>query len=682
MIKDDHLDDDNQVKDSLGQQKNNKKIFTETYIETKFGHFLARVYADAFGKETIVLRTKDFNPQKPVLVRIHSECITGDVFGSLRCDCGEQLHRSINMIEESKNGVLIYLRQEGRGIGLFEKMRSYEIQRKGYDTFEANIILGHKPDERNYEWAKIALTDLGVNKIRLITNNPSKVSEIAKLGISVVERVPIIIKSNKYNKKYFDAKRDKFKHFFNKDVSYYFYQFHAETPEQVQLIGEFMRNNKRDLLLKICVGVSANHQTLNNDESLEKIKIIFQTCKYYEGFVPILHYSFKDSPTPQEDVTTIHKKMPYVAYLQTNDVELDDFDTIELACKTFLADIPLSDKNFSLVENKKFRDTIIKNKAFVLLDNSNGTGVKESKESLMQKIDTLLSYGMNDIAIFGGFGPNDLDTYFELRRHYRINFSIDAETKLKTNGEIDVEKIKTYLKQLLRFDDPKEAGVEQSRTFLQQNQASDWTTVTINNKDFVVHPTVFNPGFFPSTKWFADFVQDYVKGQSDFCEVGCGSGAISCLVGLSNPNLKIVATDINPFAKETTKLNAERLGLSGRVSVTEGDVFDGIDNTLKFDTIFWSLPFGFLDPGTKIDFRDMQLFDPGYRATRKFLIEAKKYLKKDGSILLGFSEDLGHIDLLQDIAKEAGILFEKVGEKEIKEKDIVRFQIIKGTYIS
>ena len=173
-----------------------KHQYTQTSLETRFGDFFIRVYADAFGKETIVLRTENFDPSKPVLVRIHSECITGDTFGSLRCDCGEQLHRSIELIEESGNGVLIYLRQEGRGIGLFEKMRSYELQRKGFDTFEANVILGHRPDERNYEWAIVALNDLGVKQIKLITNNPSKVSEIAKLGILVVDRVPIVIKSN------------------------------------------------------------------------------------------------------------------------------------------------------------------------------------------------------------------------------------------------------------------------------------------------------------------------------------------------------------------------------------------------------------------------------------------------------------------------------------------------------
>lgn len=658
-----------------------KHQHVQTPLETKFGNFFIRVYSDTFGKETIVLRTEKLDPTIPAVVRIHSECITGDTFGSLRCDCGEQLHRSIELIEESGNGVLIYLRQEGRGIGLFEKMRSYELQRKGFDTFEANVILGHKPDERNYEWAKIALNDLGINQIKLITNNPSKVSEIAKLGITVVDRVPIIIKSNKYNQKYFDAKRDKFKHFFNKEVSYYFYQFHADKPEHVQIIGEFLRDNKRDPLLKICVGVTANHQTLSDEKALEQIKSIFQTCEFYEGFVPILHYSFRNSTDPKNDIKVIHKKLPFVAYIQTNDVKPEDTEVINLACKTFLADIPLFDDNFSLVHEKSFRDTITKNKAFVLLDNSKGTGIRESKENLMKKIDILLGYGLNDIAIFGGFGPDDLDTYFELRRHYRINFSIDAETKLKTDGEIDIEKTKNYLRQLLRFDDPKEAGVEQSRTFLQQNQTADWATVNIEEHNFLVHPAVFNPGPFPSTRWFANFVRDYVNGQSDFCEVGCGAGVISCLVAIANPELNIVSTDINPFAKETTKLNVEKLKLSNRINVVEGDVLDGVSKDSKFDTIFWALPFGFLDPGAKVDFLDMQLFDPGYRATRKFLMEAKNYLKPNGSILLGFSEDLGHADLLEDIAREAGVKFERVAETEMKETDSITFEIIKGTYL-
>ncbi|MDB5195470.1 MAG: cyclohydrolase-2 [Parcubacteria group bacterium] len=657
-----------------------KHPFAETTIETTYGRFLVRVYADAHGKETVALYTEGLDLDQPALVRVHSECMTGDTFGSMQCDCGDQLHNSLKALHESGNGVLIYLRQEGRGIGLFEKIQSYQLQHKGFDTFEANVMLGHGPDERTYEWAKIALEDLGITHIRMLTNNPSKVSELAKLGITVTERVPLIIGANQFNQKYFDAKRDKFKHFFHADVSYYFYQFHVQNPEQVEQIGEFLRGKQRDPLLKICVGVSADHATLFDEAAIERIERIFRTCDLYEAFVPILHFTFKDSSDASSDIREIRKRMPFVKYLQTNDLAPDNIEAILLACELFLADIPVFDENFELVHNEAFRNAIRDYKAFILLDNSKGTGARESKESLQKKIDVLLGYGLNDIAIFGGFGPDDLDTYFELRRHYRINFSIDAETKLKTDGEIDIEKTKTYLRQLMRFDDPKQAGIEQTRAFLQQNQAEDWVTIIIEGKEFLVHPAVFNPGPFPSTLWYADRVSEHLEGQKDFCEVGSGAGVIACLVAERFPDIQVVATDINPFAAETTKLNAEKLGLSDRIEVFSGDVLDAVPADRKFDSIFWALPFGFLDPGAPVSLRDMQVFDPGYKATRKFLHDARTHLKDGGAIFLGFSSDLGHGDLLEDIARDEGIVFETIAETEMQETDTITFELLKGKY--
>jgi GTP cyclohydrolase II len=657
-----------------------KNIFTETKIATKFGNFNIRVYADVQGKETVALCTEKLDTSAPVLVRIHSECMTGDTFGSLQCDCGEQLEQSLEQINKSGNGILIYLRQEGRGIGLFEKIKSYQLQDKGYDTFEANLLLGHRPDERTYEKAKIALADLGVKRVRLLTNNPSKVSEIAKLGIEVVERVPLIVTSNKYNKKYFASRRDKFKHFFNDEVSYYFYQFHAETPEQIEQIGEFLKDKKHDPLLKICVGVSADHSVLDSDEKISRIETLFHTCDFYEGFVPILHFSFRNSPDPLKDIRTINKKLPFVKYIQTNDVPSPELETIKLACRSFLADIPLSDGNFDLVHDASFRKAITKYKAFILLDNSKGTGIRETKEALMKKIDILLKYGLNDIAIFGGFGPDDLDTYFELRRYYKINFSIDAETKLKTDGQIDIEKTKLYLSQLIRFDDPKEAGIEQTRTFLQQSKHTDWDKTVVDGKEFSIHPAVFNSSSFASTAWFASVVKEQVQGQKDFCEVGCGAGVESCLVALANPDMKVVSTDINPFASENTKFNAEKLGIGDRIEITTGDVLDGVASDKKFDSIFWALPFGFLDPGTEVTMEEMQVFDPGYRAVRKFFNTAKNFLKPNGQLLIGFSSDLGNQELLEELAKQAGLEIETVAEKEIQEKDTLKFELLKGVY--
>ena len=300
----------------------------------------------------------------------------------------------------------------------------------------------------------------------------------------------------------------------------------------------------------------------------------------------------------------------------------------------------------------------------------------------MKKIDTLLKYGLNDIAIFGGFGPDDLDTYFELRRYYKINFSIDAETKLKTNGQIDIEKTKLYLAQLIRFNDPKEAGVEQTRTFLQQSRQTDWDKTMIESKEFLIHPAVFHPGSFPSTAWYAAAVREQVRGQKDFCEIGCGAGVVSCLVALDNTDVQVVATDINPFASENTKLNADKLGVGERVVVSTGDVLDGVPSERTFDSIFWSLPFGFLDPGASVTLEEMQVFDPGYKAIRKFFRTAKQFLKPGGQLLIGFSSDLGHAELLEDLAKEAGIKVEKIKEHTMQEKDTLVFELLRGVYQS
>ncbi|MFZ4500479.1 MAG: GTP cyclohydrolase II [Minisyncoccia bacterium] len=421
-----------------------------TQLPTKQGVFSFGVWNQKKGEEIIFLQTPNLDVKKPVLVRVHSECITGDVFHSYRCDCGEQKDRSLSMISESGNGVFIYLRQEGRGIGLFEKIKAYILQDKGYDTHEANILLGHKPDYREYSWVKKVLDNLGVKEIRLITNNPSKVAEISRLGIKVIERVPVVIESNHYNRRYFETKRQKFKHFFGKDESNYFYQFsYVESPEQVAEIGEFMANSHKDPFLKICMGVYADTHILNDSQELKKIEAIFKSADHYEGFVPILHFTFKFSVDPLKDIANIREKMPFVKYIQLNDLATDHLKVLKYANKFFLVDIPLSDKDFGLIDDNDFVEEITKYKAFVLLDNSHGTGKQDSKANVVKKINKLLSKGVNDIAIYGGFGPNSMSLYFDLKEHYKINFSIDAETKLKTNDSLDLKKVKEYLSELM-----------------------------------------------------------------------------------------------------------------------------------------------------------------------------------------------------------------------------------------
>lgn len=188
---------------------------TETRLPSEFGKFRMIAYANEPQEMPhLALVAGSWQPNEPVLVRIHSECMTGDVFSSARCDCGEQLHQSMALVGAS-GGAIVYLRQEGRGIGLINKMKAYNLQDQGFDTAEANRCLGFEVDQRDFELAVNILRDLDATHVRLLTNNPEKVAAFNNTGIEVVERVPIVIPPQPESQRYLHTKQSVMGHYLN-----------------------------------------------------------------------------------------------------------------------------------------------------------------------------------------------------------------------------------------------------------------------------------------------------------------------------------------------------------------------------------------------------------------------------------------------------------------------------------
>jgi GTP cyclohydrolase II len=418
-------------------------------LPTRYGNFKVMVWPGEKGQEPVAVITQTLDINKPILVRVHSECLTGDVFGSLRCDCCDQKEAALKLIAKSGNGIFIYLRQEGRGMGLFDKIRSYKLQEEGIDTHQASIMLGHEPDSREYSWANKILKELGVKRIKLLTNNPAKVSEIFDAGFEV-EKTPLVMKSNKYNSGYFETKKKKFKHVFGKEEMYHYIGVtFTDLDTNIEEILEQFRTTRTQPLLKFHLGFYIDHEILSDIASVRKGNILIERGLANPNTIPVAHYSSKDSPNVIHDIKKLKEVFPNLAHIQINDVSSEYVLALKTASKYFTFIAPLSNENFELIENPEFRNLLLKRSGFLLLDNSKGTGKNESYKAFQEKINKSLNYGLNNIALAGGFGADTLETYFKLKNYFKLDFSIDAESKLHSEGLLDSQKVSAYVNHII-----------------------------------------------------------------------------------------------------------------------------------------------------------------------------------------------------------------------------------------
>lgn len=419
-------------------------IVITTKLQTKSGIFNFSVIKSR-KNETVFLTTKNLDPSKEVYVRIHSECMTGDIFHSLKCDCGEQLNKSLKMLNKSKNGVLIYLRQEGRGIGLFNKIKTYNIQDSGIDTHQANIKINRKPDEREYSQAIKILEFLKIKKINLITNNPNKVRAIRKSNLSLNKVVLIKIRPNRFNKKYIETKRKKFKHYSRKrNIKIYLGISGISTKQELSLIENMIEPIEDK---NIFLGITSREENFK-----KSFRLALSPPK--KGFKKIIHFSFSKKIT--RDWVKRLAKYRGLGGLQLNGIykEKNILESRELIKSIGIIPnrleiiFPITAENLEILKNEYFLKIIKNKKVHFLIDDSHGRGLKSNSRTYLNYIFSLLDKGQNQIGIAGGIGPNNNKIISELEDYFKFEFSVDAESKLRSNGKLDITKIKNYIKAL------------------------------------------------------------------------------------------------------------------------------------------------------------------------------------------------------------------------------------------
>ena len=424
-------------------------------LPTKFGTFRLWVWNGDRGREPVALSTLRLDPKKEVLVRVHSECLTGDVFGSQTCDCGPQKELALQKIHQNGNGIFIYHRQEGRNMGLFKKVQAYNLMQDGADTHEANLKLVGHPDSRDYDDVLAVLGNvLSGHKsgIRLLTNNPYKVLFLERHGYSVFSE-PLQIGATPHNAAYTESKTRKFLHNsvgFGPYVSVTLHRAGLKVASGICKVVEALDRNHKNRKLFFGVAVFPEAGDLLDESLIEEIQTFYHQVAEHNGISLVLHMNYPLMRQTQRQLTRFLSLLtiPYSLQFRVPKNEVEkirvDVDFLDALHGEYVI-FQMRERDSYLLDQSSFTNYFAHPNKFLLADESWGTGTSKDLSQTKEKLLTLVSRGLSRLAVAGGYDASRLNHVHELEDYFKIPISVDAESKLCTNGAIDLSKVQAYL---------------------------------------------------------------------------------------------------------------------------------------------------------------------------------------------------------------------------------------------
>ena len=422
-------------------------------IPTKYGDFVLWVWDGKRGQEPVALTTPSFDPFKEVMLRIHSECLTGDSFGSFTCDCGPQKEEALKQIGKHGNGIFIYHRQEGRNMGLFKKVQAYNLMQNGVDTHEANIMLSGNPDAREYSHVvEILSVLLGTHqsKILLLSNNPYKRLILEREGYPVSLQ-SLSVGKNIYNSKYIQTKEQKFSHYsvgYKPYAGITIYRSDLKNKHIEELLHSYELNG-RGRKLFLGVALFPEKGDLKDSVFVEELNAFARSLGDVKGLSIVLHMTYDPRRQFYRNLKTFLEKLNFRYSLQfrlkeNRKLPKVDLDLVEaLRADNFIFQIKTS--QYDLLEEQKFVEYFRMSNHYLLLDDSFGSGTEEDAEVTRSKIMSTIKLGISHIAVAGGYDASKLPQLVELEDYFKIPLSVDAESKLRDDDGLNPTKVKNYL---------------------------------------------------------------------------------------------------------------------------------------------------------------------------------------------------------------------------------------------